>query len=75
MWVVFLEARKRAMSAMMPSDEELMLSVLIIELLNIHKNVSAIKEAFSYIQLIFTGEGYQNYFSRGSRVCTTDHYI
>ena len=68
----FLVARKQAMSAMMPSDTRN--KALLIKAFK-HTDFSAIKEAFSYIQLMFTGEGCQNYFSRGSRVYTTDSYI
>ena len=69
----FLVARKQGMSAMMPSNTRNY--ALFIKAFKCTQMLVRSKKPFFCLQPIFTGEGYQNYFSRGSRVCTTDHYI
>ena len=70
----FLVARKRAMSAMMPSDTR-NYALLITAFKHTQKLVQSKKPFLTCSLYICAREGYQNYFSRGSSVCTTDRYI
>ena len=69
----FLVARKQAMSAMMPSDTRNY--ALLIKAFKYTQMLVRSKKLFLTYSYIFKGEGYQIFFSRGSRVCTTDRYI